>query len=224
MNVQVKICGINSIEAATAAVACRTDFGGLMFFPPSPRHAGFDNAARLAEVLRGKVRIVSVLVNPDDELVSALVSRVRPDILQLHGDESPVRVAAIAALSGKPVMKVLAVTAPEDVRRVHEYRDVADYILFDSRPEPAAERPGGVGLAFDWRILSGIRLERPWGIAGGLNPENVGRAIAIANPAFVDASSGVEDAPGQKSREKILAFVSAARGAAAAPQTADQRA
>lgn len=207
-----------------AAVACRADFGGLVFFPPSPRHAGFDRAGRLAEILRGKVQIVSLLVNPDDSLVAELVARIQPDILQLHGDESPARVAAIAKLSRRPVMKVLAVMAPEDVRRAHEYREVADYILFDSRPGPAAERPGGVGLAFDWRILSGIRIDRPWGIAGGLNPENVARAVAIANPAFVDASSGVEDAPGQKSREKIAAFVSAARGAAAAPQTADQRA
>jgi phosphoribosylanthranilate isomerase len=121
-------------------------------------------------------------------------------------------------------MKVVAVTVPEDVRRAHEYREVADYILFDSRPGASSERPGGVGLAFDWRMLSGIRLERPWGIAGGLNPENVGRAIAIANPAFVDASSGVEDAPGQKNREKIAAFVGAARTVVIAPQTAGQRA
>lgn len=207
-----------------AAVACGADFGGLLFYPPSPRHAGFDRAARLAEVLRGKVQIVSVLVNPDDALVSELVARVGPDLIQLHGDESPARVASIAALCRKPVMKVLAVTAPEDVRRAHDYREVADYILFDSRPAASAERPGGVGLAFDWRILSGIRLERPWGIAGGLNPENVARAIAIANPAFVDASTGLEDAPGQKNREKIAAFVSAARGAVFARHTADQRA
>lgn len=224
MSLRVKICGINSIEAAAAAVSYRADFGGLMFFPPSPRHVGFDRAAGLAEILRGRVQIVSVVVDPDDALVSELVARVQPDVIQLHGDEPPARVAAIAELSHKSIMKVLAVTAPEDVRRAHDYREVADYILFDSRPGPSAERPGGVGLAFDWRMLSGLRLARPWGIAGGLNPENVGRAIAIANPAFVDTSSGVEDAPGQKSREKIAAFVSAARGAQFAPLPADQRA
>lgn len=224
MELRVKICGISSMEAAMAAVACGADFGGLMFFPPSPRHTGFDRAARLAEILRGKVQIVSVVVNPDDALIAELTARIRPDVIQLHGDESPPRAAAIANLSGTPVMKVLAVSSPEDVRRAHDYRGVADYILFDSRPGPAAERPGGVGLAFDWRMLSGLRLERPWGIAGGLNGENVARAIAIANPGFVDASSGVEDAPGQKNREKIAAFISAARGAAAAPQTVDQRA
>lgn len=207
-----------------AAVACRADFGGLVFFPPSPRHAGFDRAGCLAEILRDRVQIVSLLVNPDDALVSELVARVQPDMIQLHGDESPARVAAVAKLSRKPVMKALAVTAPEDIRRAHDYREVADYILFDSRPGPLAERPGGVGLAFDWRMLSGIQLDRPWGIAGGLNPENVARAIEIAKPAFVDTSSGVENAPGQKSREKIAAFVSAARGTAAAPQTEDHRA
>jgi phosphoribosylanthranilate isomerase len=224
MNLRVKICGINSIEAAVAAVASGADFGGLVFFPPSPRHAGFDRAARLAQILRGKVQIVSLLVNPDDPLVAELIARIQPDMIQLHGDESPARVAAIAKLSRKPVMKALAVTAPEDLRRVHDYREVADYILFDSRPGPLAERPGGLGLAFDWRMLAGIRLDRPWGIAGGLNPENVARAIAIANPAFVDTSSGVEDGPGQKNREKIAAFIGAARAAVIVPQTSDPRA
>lgn len=224
MNLRIKICGINSIDAAMATVASGADFGGLVFFPPSPRHVGFDRTGRLAEILRGKVQIVSLLVNPDDALVDEVSARVRPDIIQLHGDESPARVAAIAKLARRPVMKVLAITTPEDVRRVHDYWEVADYLLFDSQPGPLAERPGGMGLAFDWRMLSGIRIERPWGIAGGLNPENVARAIAIANPSFVDTSSGVEDGPGHKNREKIAAFISAARGGVIAPQTADQRA
>jgi phosphoribosylanthranilate isomerase len=212
MTVRVKICGLNSIEAANAAVSARADFGGLVFFPPSPRHLGFDQARHLAEVLRGRVQIVSLLVNPDDALVGQITRELAPDLIQLHGDEPPARVAEIAQLCRRPVMKALAVTTPDDVRRAYSYREVADYLLFDSRPGPAAERPGGVGLAFDWRLLSGIQLDRPWGIAGGLTPENVGRAIAIAGPSFVDASSGVEDAPGRKNREKIVAFASAARG------------
>ena len=220
MSVRVKICGINSIEAANAAVALRAEFGGLNFFPPSPRYLPFDQARRLAGILRGRVQIVAVLVNPDDALLDQMVKEVVPDLIQLHGDEPPARVAEIAQLFRRPVMKALAVTTPEDVRRAHVYREVAGYLLFDSRPGPAAERPGGVGLAFDWRLLSGIRIDRPWGIAGGLTPENVGRAIAIAAPAFVDASSGVEDAPGRKNREKIAAFISAARGAVIAPESA----
>ena len=220
MTVRVKICGINSIEAANATVALRADFGGLVFYPPSPRHLGFDQARHLAGILRGRVQIVSLLVNPDDALLDQITREIAPDLIQLHGDEPPARVAEIARLCTRPVMKMLAVTTPDDVRRAHSYREVADYLLFDSRPGPAAERPGGVGLAFDWRLLSGIRIDRPWGIAGGLTPQNVARAIAIAGPSFVDASSGVEDAPGRKNREKIAAFISAARGAVIAPETA----
>jgi phosphoribosylanthranilate isomerase len=220
MIVRVKICGINSVEAATAAVAARADFGGLVFFPPSPRHLGFDQARHLAGILRGRVQIVSLLVNPDDALLGQITREISPELIQLHGDEPPARVAEIARLCSRPVIKALAVTTPDDVRRAYGYREVADYLLFDSRPGPAAERPGGVGLAFDWRLLSGIRIDRPWGIAGGLTPENVGRAIAIAGPAFVDASSGVEDAPGQKNREKIALFVGAARGGVIVPENA----
>lgn len=220
MTVRVKICGINTIEAANAAVESRADFGGLVFFPPSPRHLGFDQARHLAGILRGRLQLVSLLVNPDDALLEQIMIEVTPDLIQLHGDEPPARVAEIGQLCRCPVIKALAVTTPDDVRRAYAYREVAGYLLFDSRPGPAAERPGGVGLAFDWRLLSGIRIDRPWGIAGGLTPENVGRAIAIAGPAFVDASSGVEDAPGRKNREKIAAFVSAARGAVIAPEPA----
>jgi phosphoribosylanthranilate isomerase len=216
MGVRIKICGINTVDAANATIAAQADFGGLVFFPPSPRHVGFDQARYLAAILRRKLKVVSLLVDPDDALVSQVMAQIAPDIIQLHGTEPPARVAAIAQLSGRPVMKALAVAVPEDVRRAHAYHDVADYLLFDSRPGPAVERPGGVGLAFDWRLLAGIRFDRPWGVAGGLNAENVARAIAIANPSFVDASSGIEDAPGQKSRDKITAFVSSARGEAIA--------
>ncbi len=213
MTVLVKVCGINSVETAKAVLASGADFGGLVFFPASPRHVSFDLARHLAGVLRARVKVVSLLVDPDDALLSRVMTDVAPDIIQLHGNEPQARVAAIGQFCTRPVIKALAVTTAEDVRSAHAYRDVADYLLFDSRPGPAAERPGGVGLAFDWRLLTGIRLERPWGIAGGLTPENVARAIAIAAPGFVDASSGVEEAPGRKSREKIAAFISAARGA-----------
>src|SRR5579871_2552167 len=159
MSVRVKICGINSIEAANAAVEARANFGGLVFFPPSPRHVAFDRAQYLAAILRGKVQIVSLMVDPDDSLVAQIMQEVAPDIIQLHGNETPARVAAIASLSKRPVMKAIAVTAPEDVRRAQNFRDVADYLLFDSRPGPAVERPGGAGLAFDWRILAGFRFD-----------------------------------------------------------------
>ncbi len=221
MTVRVKICGISSVEAANAAIAAGADFAGLVFFPPSPRHVSFDQARHLAGILRGKAQVVSLLVDPDDALIGQVMAQIAPDIIQLHGEEMPARVAAIARISRRPIMKALAVSIPGDVRRAHGYQEVADYLLFDSRPAPQVERPGGVGLAFDWRILTGFRLDRPWGIAGGLNSENVARAIAIAKPSFVDASSGLEDAPGRKSRDRIFAFISAARGAVTAPETAD---
>ena len=221
MTVRIKICGINSVEAASAAVAAAADFGGLVFFPASPRHLSFDQARHLAGILRGSVRVVSLLVNPDDALVQQVVTQVAPDLIQLHGDESPARVSAIAHMSQRPVIKALAVTTPEDLSRIAPCEEVADYLLFDSRPGPAAERPGGAGVAFDWRLLRQIRIGRPWGLAGGLTPDNVARAIAIATPAFVDASSGVEDAPGRKSRDKITAFITAVRGASIVPENAE---
>ena len=223
MNVRVKICGINSIEAANVTVAAGTDFAGLVFFPASPRHLNFDQARNLAGVLRGAVKIVSLVVDPDDALVEQIMNHVTPDMLQLHGRESPARVAEIARMSQRPVIKALAVTAPEDLRAVSAYRETADYLLLDSRPGPAAERPGGAGVAFDWRLLTGFRFARPWGLAGGLTPDNVARAIAIAKPDFVDASSGVEDAPGRKNRGKIAAFISAARGPYTPAAESEQR-
>jgi phosphoribosylanthranilate isomerase len=210
MAVRVKICGINSVEAANAVVEARADFGGLVFFPKSPRHVAFDQARNLATILRGKVQIVTLMVDPDDSLIAQVMKEVSPDIIQLHGNETPARVAGVARMSGRPSMKAIAVTSPEDLRCAQTFNGAADYLLFDSRPGPAVERPGGVGLAFDWRILAGFRFDRIWGVAGGLNPENVARAIAIAKPDFVDASSGVEDAPGVKSRDRIVAFARAA--------------
>src|SRR5690348_1938249 len=129
MTVRVKICGINSVEAATAAVAAAADFGGLIFFPASPRHVGLDQARHLAGILRISAKVVSLLVNPDDALVQQVVGHVAPDLIQLHGDESPARVAAIARMSQRPIIKALAVTAPEDLSRVGPYQEVADYLL-----------------------------------------------------------------------------------------------
>jgi phosphoribosylanthranilate isomerase len=213
MTVAVKICGLNSREAAEAALAARADFGGLMFFPKSPRHVSLDAARSLAGLLRGKTRVVAILVDPKDEDIAEVTAAVRPDLLQLHGNESPARVATVAALAKLPVIKVLPVAEASDLAGAHAYEDAADYLLFDAKANAFATRPGGLGTAFDWQLLSGRSFRRPWGVAGGLTPENVARAIRIASPAFVDTSSGVEDAPGKKNPDKILAFVAAARGA-----------
>jgi len=141
------------------------------------------------------------------------MAAVSPDLIQLHGNESPARAAAIAARTGRPIIKVLAVADSEDVVRAHAYEEAADYFLFDAKADAGATRPGGWGAAFDWQLVSGRTFRRPFGLAGGLNPENVARAIKVSGAQLVDASSGVEDAPGRKSAEKIAAFVVAARNA-----------
>jgi phosphoribosylanthranilate isomerase len=213
MSVKVKICGLNSREAAEAALSAGADFGGLVFFPASPRHVSLDQARHLAAQLRGRVRSVALMVDPSDAAVQEMVEIVAPDLIQLHGNETPTRVASIGALAGLPIIKVLAVAESGDTARARAYEEVAEYILFDAKADSLANRPGGLGAAFDWRLLSGVSLKRPWGLAGGLTPENVARAIQVAGPHFVDTSSGVEDSPGRKSRERIAAFLKAARNA-----------
>ena len=213
MGVLVKICGINSREAADAALRAGADFAGLVFFERSPRHLSFDQAGVLARVLRGRTRVVTLMVEPSDAAVDEVMAAVSPDLIQLHGNESPARAAAIAARTGRPIIKVLAVADSEDVVRAHAYEEAADYLLFDAKVDASATRPGGWGAAFDWQLVSGRTFRRPFGLAGGLNPENVARAITVSGAQLVDASSGVEDAPGRKSAEKIAAFVVAARNA-----------
>ena len=213
MGVMVKICGINSRDAADAALRAGADFAGLVFFEKSPRHLALDQAAVLARLLRGRARVVTLLVDPPDAVVDDVMAAITPDLIQLHGRETPLRTAQIAARTSCPVIKVLAVADADDVVRAHAYEDAAAYLLFDAKAEPAATRPGGWGAAFDWQLVSGRSFKRPFGVAGGLNAENVARAIAVSGAQFVDASSGVEDVPGRKSPEKIAAFVSAARNA-----------
>ena len=213
MGVLVKICGINSREAAEAALRAGADFAGLVFFERSPRHLSLEQAGVLARLLRGRTRIVTLMVEPSDAAVDEVMAAVSPDLIQLHGNESPARAAAIGARTGRPIIKVLAVADSEDVVRAHAYEEAADYLLFDAKVDASATRPGGWGAAFDWQLVSGRTFRRPFGLAGGLNPENVARAIKVSGAQLVDASSGVEDAPGRKSPEKIAAFVSAARNA-----------
>jgi phosphoribosylanthranilate isomerase len=213
MSVSVKICGINSREAAEAVLKAGADFGGLVIFPRSPRHLSLDQGRLLAQQLRPRVRVVTLLVEPDDALVDQIMAAIAPDFIQLHGNETPERAGAIGFRAKRPIIKALAVAEAADVARAQAYQDAAEYILFDAKANAFATRPGGWGAVFDWKLLSGTSFKRPFGLAGGLTPENVARAIAISGVAFVDASSGVEDAPGKKSPEKIAAFVVAARNA-----------
>ncbi|HXS08254.1 MAG TPA: phosphoribosylanthranilate isomerase [Rhizomicrobium sp.] len=211
MPVQVKICGINSAAAADAVLRAGADFGGLVFFPKSPRNLGLEEGTRLAERMRGRVRLAALVVDESDDRLAAIAREIKPDFFQLHGRETTARVAEIRARFGLAVIKALSVAEPGDLSRAADYERVADMLLFDATPAAGATRPGGHGAAFDWQMLNGRQFSRPWFLAGGLNSENVGRAIAVSGAALVDVSSGVESAPGIKSDSRIAEFVVAAR-------------
>ncbi len=213
MTVLVKICGITAADAADAALRAGADMAGLVFNPKSPRHLAPERAASLAARMRGRIRLVALVCDETDEALSTVLAAIRPDFLQLHGSETPARIGAIRSRFGVPVIKALAVAEPADLAGVAAYEDAADMLLFDARPPAGAAREGGHGAAFDWQILRGRRFSKPWLLAGGLTPENVGRALGISEAPGVDVSSGVESAPGVKSPEKIAAFVDAARNA-----------
>jgi phosphoribosylanthranilate isomerase len=211
MPVQVKICGITSAEAADAAVRAGADFVGLNLHPASPRYLRADAARALAERMRGRVRLAIVLSDPADEAIAQAVAAVKPDIIQLHGRESRERVAEVRGRFGVEVMKAFPIAEASDLAQVPAYEAVADMLMFDAKPPKGAAYSGGHGSAFDWQLLRGRKFMRPWMLAGGLNPENVARAIATSGAEIVDVSSGVETAPGQKSASLIADFVANAR-------------
>jgi phosphoribosylanthranilate isomerase len=210
----VKICGIKDLAAMNAALNARADLVGLVFFPPSPRAVTPLGGADLAAAARGRAMITALLVDADNTLIRDVMQRVNPDLLQLHGDETPERVAEIRACFGKPVMKAIAVSSADDLCAVPAFEAVADRILYDAKPPKDADRPGGHGRAFDWNLLAQVSRRKPMMLSGGLNPDNVAEAIRIVRPDAVDVSSGVEDAPGVKNADKIKIFVANARAAA----------
>lgn len=207
----VKICGINSAEAADAAARAGADFGGLVFHPKSPRHVMPDAARALAQRLRGRIRLAALLVDPRDEDIAHAMTHAVPDYIQLHGSENPARVSEVREKFGIPVIKALPIADEGDFANLAAYEEAADILLFDAKPPANADRTGGHGAAFDWQLLRTRTITRPWFLAGGLNAENVARAIAAANAPGVDVSSGVESAPGIKSPDMIGDFIFAAR-------------
>ena len=213
MSVQVKICGITSVDAADAAAKAGADYAGLVFFRRSPRHVNPDQAGAIAARLRGRCRIIALFADADDGEIEAAVRTVGPDVLQLHGSETVERVAAIRAHFGIPVMKSFAIAEAGDFANVAQYERAADMLLFDTKAPANATRPGGHGAAFDWQLLRGRNFARGWLLGGGLNAENVARAIRISGAPGVDCSSGVESAPGIKDAQMIRDFVAAARAA-----------
>jgi phosphoribosylanthranilate isomerase len=213
MSILVKICGINSAEAADAAVRACADLAGLVFHPKSPRHLSLDAARALAERMRGRLRLVALLADADDATIAAVLKAVQPVYVQLHGHETPERTGEVRARFGLPVIKAIQIAESGDFAAVPDYEIAADILLFDAKPPGGMARPGGHGAAFDWQLLRGRSFSRPWLLAGGLTPANVARAIASAEAPGVDVSSGVETAPGVKNAGLIAEFVAAARSA-----------
>ena len=213
MTPAIKICGISTVEALDAAIEARADYVGFVFFPPSPRHV--DGHAASALAMRGGERIgrVGLFVDADDGLIAESVKAGRLGALQLHGKETPDRVAEVRARFELPVWKAISVASASDVERAETYRDVADLLLFDAKTPEDAALPGGMGLRFDWSLLEPWKGRPGWGLAGGLTPKNVAGAIQQSRPPLVDTSSGVESAPGVKDASLIHAFCDAARNA-----------
>jgi phosphoribosylanthranilate isomerase len=211
MTTEAKICGIKTREALDAAIEGGAGYIGLVFYSKSPRHLEVDEARSLAEYARGKVKIVALTVDADDAVLRKIIDEVAPDFLQLHGHETPERVAAIKQKFRRPVIKAIPVATPDDAARAHDYANVADLILFDAKAPPGATLPGGNGVAFDWLALEDV--SRPFVLSGGLTPETVANAIRITGARAVDVSSGVESAPGVKDPELIRRFLRAVKTA-----------
>lgn len=215
--VRVKICGLTRTQDVSGAVAAGASYVGLVFFEKSPRHLSIDAAASLAFEVPVGVAKVALTVNADDAMLDAMLAKVPVDILQLHGSESPERVADIRARTGLPVMKAVGVASAADLPALDAYSSVADMLLVDAKPPKGASLPGGNGLAFDWQLIAGRRWAVPWMLAGGLTPDNVAEAVRLTGARQVDVSSGVESAPGTKDAEKMAAFVAAAKGVTGCP-------
>jgi phosphoribosylanthranilate isomerase len=208
---KVKICGVRTREIVDTSIDAGADYVGLVFFPRSPRYVAPEAVRPLAELAFGRIDTVAVLVDPDDALIDEIVATVRPGLLQLHGSETPKRVAAVKARSGLRVIKAFGVATADDVEKAAAYRDIADMILFDAKAPARSNLPGGRGLAFEWRALGGPSVERPFALSGGLDPDNVWEALTVTGASMVDVSSGVERAPGEKDPDLVRRFIQAAK-------------
>jgi phosphoribosylanthranilate isomerase len=209
----VKICGLSTVPTLAAALDAGADVVGFVFFEKSPRHLSLELARALARQAQGRAQIAVLTVDAPDEALSAIVAAVAPDMLQLHGRETPLRVADLKRRFGLPTIKAIGVSCADDLAAIGDYAGIADRLLFDAKAPREARLPGGNGIAFDWRLLGGLDLAAPWLLSGGLDPSNVAEAIAVTGARGVDVSSGVESAPGVKDVGKIWAFIAEARSA-----------
>jgi phosphoribosylanthranilate isomerase len=211
MALLVKICGLTTPDALDAALDAGADMVGFVFFPPSPRNLGIEAARVLGARAAGRAKKVALSVDATDAELTRAIEALKPDMLQLHGEETPERVVAVRSRFGLPVMKALPMEARSDLSPVRLYAKVADWLLFDARAPREATRPGGLGKPFDWKLLENIAPGVPYMLSGGLDAGNIAEALRITQPPAVDVSSGVERAPGDKDPDKIRHFIRAAR-------------
>ena len=211
MSVLIKICGLKTPDALDVALEAGADLVGFVFFPASPRHVGYEAVRLLAARVRGRAKKVALSVDASDEQLAAIIDALKPDLLQLHGQEAPERVTVVRTRFGLPVMKALPIAQKADLSPIRLYDKLADRLIFDARAPRDATRPGGLGKSFDWRLLENLKVGVPFMLSGGLDADNVAEALRITRAGGVDVSSGVERAPGEKDPDKIRAFVRAAR-------------
>jgi phosphoribosylanthranilate isomerase len=217
MTTLVKICGLSTPETLDVALGAGADMVGFVRFPKSPRHVSLDLGHRLSLQARGRAQRVVLLVNPEDEAVAQAIEAINPDLIQLHGSESPERVAEIRSMVRRPVMKAFGIAEASDLQALGPYAGGVDHILLDAKPPHTTDAlPGGNGISFDWRLLNRLDPRLFFMLSGGLNPDNVAEAIRLTKPQAVDVSSGVESGPGLKDPARIEAFIRAARTAFAA--------
>ncbi len=205
----IKICGLSTGPTLEAAIDAGADMAGFVFHEKSPRHIDLGTARGLGALAAGRIKKVALTVDADDDALAAVVEALSPDYLQLHGSESPARVEAVKARFGLPAIKAIGVATENDVRKAKDFAS-ADIILFDAKPAPGAEAPGGAGVVFDWRLLRDIGAIS-WMLSGGLSAENLAEALKVTGASGVDVSSGVESARGIKDISRINAFIGAAR-------------
>ena len=211
MSILIKICGLSAPDALDMALAAGADMVGFVFFAPSPRNIGYDTARALGQRVSGRAQKVALFVDPTDQELTAGIEALEPDMLQLHGAETPDRVVRVRERFGLSVMKALPIEQRADLAAVKLYEKVADRLIFDARPPREATRPGGLGQSFDWQLLQNLDTRLPFMLSGGLDVANVAEALRITGAPGVDVSSGVERSPGAKDPEKIRAFLAAVR-------------
>ncbi len=212
MTTRAKICGLTTPETLDTALDHGAAFVGAVIFEKSPRHLEPLHAATLFERARGRakvVAVVAVVVDPGDMLLTEIGLILRPDFIQLHGSETPERAVEIRRLTGAGIIKALPIRTGADFGGVADWEPVADHLMFDAKPVEGSALPGGVGARFDWGLLAGRTFQKPWFLAGGLNPDNVAEAVRVSGAPLVDVSSGVESAPGVKDAGRIAAFLKA---------------